>query len=452
MNDRGSLDVESIIDSSPVCRFQVTVIVLCALIALLDGFDTQSIAFVAPEIIQAWRVDAGAFGPVFGAGLLGGMIGAMIFGMAGDRYGRKPTLLITVLLFAAGSLATPLAHSVAQLIVARIVTGFGLGGALPSFIALSAEYAPRRHRASLVALMFCGFPLGAVVGGIASAKLIPAYGWTSVFIAGGVIPLLLLPLLLVLLPESVRFLALRGDQAGIARILGRMRSTATWNGTVSAQTSEQRVPAAALFTDGRALGTCLLWATLFLTLLLTYFLVNWIPIITRQAGFPIQSAVLAVAMLNLGAVVGSILLGRLADRFGPAGVIAVAFTCGALAIAGIGQVGGSTSLLYASTFLAGFFSIAGQMCTVALCASFYETFLRSTGIGWSMGVGRIGAIVGPVLAGVLLASGVAAPLLFIVAGCTSLGAALTVALIGTLVLPNQRRRSIPAADRAAQPM
>ena len=431
------MNVESIIDSAPLSRFQMAVIVLCALVALLDGFDTQSIAFVAPEIMQTWRVDASAFGPVFGAGLLGGMIGAMGFGIAGDRHGRRPTLLLAVALFAAGSLCTPLADTIPQLIAARIVTGLGLGGALPSFIALAAEYSPHQRRASLVALMFSGFPLGAVVGGIAASRLIPAYGWQSVFIAGGVIPLLLLPLLLAYIPESVRFLALRNDSAGIAKILARLGSAAAWNGKVTQPGGHQRAPAAALFTDGRALGTLLLWATLFLTLLLTYFLVNWIPVVTRQAGFPIQSAVLAVAALNLGAVLGSVALGRLADRFGPAGVIALAFSCGAIAIASIGQVAHSTALLYLSTFLAGFSSIAAQMCTVALCACFYDTFLRSTGIGWSMGVGRVGAIAGPVIGGVLLASGVAAQLLFMIAGLTSLAAALTVALIGWLVLPHR---------------
>jgi AAHS family 4-hydroxybenzoate transporter-like MFS transporter len=438
------VDVEAIIDSSPLSRYQIVVFALCALVALLDGFDTQSIAFVAPEILQAWHLDASAFGPVFGAGLLGGLLGAVVFGAVGDRYGRRPALLAAVLLLATGSLCTPLADSVAQLLVARIVTGFGLGGALPSFIALTAEFAPQRRRASLVALMFCGFPLGAVIGGAISAQIIPAYGWPIVFIAGGIVPLLLWPLLFALLPESVRFLALRHDRDGIARTLARLGRAAAWNGVVRAPVIQARAPTVALFTEGRALGTCLLWATLFLTMLLTYFLVSWIPIVARQAGFPLPSAVLAVAMLNLGAVLGSVVLGRLVDRFGPAVIIASAFVCGALAIAAIGHVGASTRLLYASTFAAGFTAIAGQMCTVALCAAFYDTFLRATGVGWTMGIGRIGAIVGPVLGGLLLATGSAPQSLFLIAGLIALGAALTVWLFRWCAIPGHRAQAVAA--------
>jgi AAHS family 4-hydroxybenzoate transporter-like MFS transporter len=441
------LDLESIIDSSRLSAFQVAIMVCCALIAMMDGFDTQAIAFVAPEIATAWHIEAALFGPVFGAGLLGGLIGAMILGMASDRFGRKPTLLLAVTLFAAGSLVTPFAASVIHLSAIRFVTGIGLGGALPSFIALTSEYAPRRLRATLVSLMFCGFPLGAVIGGFASAKLIPLFGWTSVFIAGGILPLLVLPVFIGFIPESVRFLVLKKDHAAITRVLRRMKSTLTWSGKVTTGSPVSRVPLASLFTRGRAAGTFLLWITLFLSLLLTYFLINWIPIIARRSGLGIASAVIAVSMLNLGSIVGCVVIGRLADRFGPAIIIGPAFTLGAVAIALIGYAGQSGALLCTVAFMAGALSIGAQMCTIALCASFYETLQRATGVGWSIGVSRVGAIVGPVVGGILLGAGVSSSSLFVFAGLISFGAAMAMFAMGWFVL----RVRAPAIDEPFKP-
>lgn len=448
MDTGPKVDLESVIDSSRVGRFQIVIVALCALVAMMDGFDTQSIAFVAPEIIHGWHVAPSAFGIVFGAGLFGGLIGAVIFGAAGDRFGRRRTLIPAMILIALGSLITPLAGSVNVLTVIRFATGLGLGGAVPSFIALASEYVPRRIRATLVGLMFCGFPLGAVIGGLSSAWLIPTFGWESVFIAGGVMPLVVLPVFVMLVPESVRFMAIKGYAEQVRVILQRLNSIVEWNGRVSETVHEGRSRTASLFTHGRAPGTLLLWLVFFLSLLMSYFLVNWIPVVAQSSGMDLKSAVVAVAVLNLGAVVGCIALGRLADRFGPTVTIGGAYLVGAIAIAAIGRVGHSTGLLYAATFLTGAFSIGAQMCTVALCAGFYETFLRATGIGWSIGVGRIGAIAGPVLGGILLGAGFAAQSLFIVVGLTSLGAALAVFALGWWVLRPRTAREASAQTDA----
>ena len=428
-----TMDLESIIDSRPVSGFQLMLMAICALVAMMDGFDTQAIAFVASEIATEWHVAPSAFGPVFGIGLLGSLVGALSFGPAGDRFGRKPVLVLAIVLFSAASLLTPLCSSVGQLIGIRFITGVGLGGALPCFISLTSEYAPRRLRSTLVGLMFCGFPLGAVIGGLVSARLIPAFGWASVFIAGGLLPLLVLPLLIAFVPESVRFLALRKSRAEIVRVLGRMGAAGDWNGELPAATAEVRAPISSLFSEGRALGTVLLWTTLFFSLLLTYLLINWMPITARRTGLGIEAAVIAVSMLNLGAVVGCLVTGRLADRFGPAIVIGCGYVLGAVAIVCIGHAGSSSVLLCAIAFVAGGLSLGAQMCTVALCASFYDTFLRATGVGWGMGIGRAGAIFGPILGGLLLASGADGSTLFLVAGLTSLLSGAAVLAMGVFV-------------------
>lgn len=433
MQPAARLDLESIIDRGRVSGLQIVIFLLCGLVAMVDGFDTQAIAFVAPEIMSAWGMAPSAFGPVFGAGLLGGLLGALAFGAASDRFGRKAMLSCAVLVFSLASLLTPLAQSTSILATLRLVTGIGLGGALPSFISLTSEYAPRHLRSTLVGAMFCGFPLGAVLGGGASALLIPAFGWKSVFVTGGLLPLLILPLFVTIVPESVRYLALRDDRAAIAQILRRLKAESLWNGESGYRTAMPHSPVSSLFTHGRAGATLLLWTAFFLSLLLTYFLINWIPVVARTNGLDISKAVLAVSMLNLGAVAGCVTLGRLADRFGPTRTIGCAYFAGAVAIAAIGLAGWSPRLLYLTSFVAGAFSIGAQMCTVALCAVFYDTGLRATGIGWAMGIGRTGAIAGPVVGGVLLGAGVTPPVLFVVAGVTSVGAALAVLVLGRLM-------------------
>jgi MFS transporter, AAHS family, 4-hydroxybenzoate transporter len=442
--NRGKLDLESIVDAGPLKGAQIAIIVFCALVAAVDGFDTQSIALAAPLIISTWGVQPAAFGIVFSAGLLGSLLGALLMGVVADRRGRKPALVASMLVFAILTLVTPFASTAPALTTLRFLTGVGLGGALPIIISITSEFAPARLRASIVSLMFCGFPLGAVIGGVAASWLIPSFGWPSVFYLGGAVPLLLLPLIGAFVPESVRFMAQKQDHAALLKVLRRIGWAPLWNGEISLRSAEERSPVAKLFTEGRARGTLLLWATLFLSLLLTYFLINWIPIIARQSGIGMESAVLALAAVNLGAIVGCLVIGRLADRYGNAPVyISCGFALGALAIPMIGRAGGSGSWLLWASLLAGVFSVGAQMCTVAFCASFYETSLRATGVGWAIGIGRIGAIVGPLLGGALLATGTTVPTLFLVVGLMSMGSALGVAGIGLGVLRTDSKGRAP---------
>lgn len=429
----GELGLEAIVDGSPLGRRHVVILLICALVAAVDGFDTQSVALVAPAVSSAWHVDPSHFGMVFGAGLFGSLLGALAFGVIGDRYGRRPALLAAVGWFALITLATTLTSSLPAMALVRFITGLGLGGALPGIISLASEYAPLRQRSTLVSVMFCGFPMGAVIGGIASAAIIPAWGWRGMFFVSGGASLLLLSVFARLLPESIRFLAVKQDRAGIQRLLQRMGWQHLWNGEVKAAPAAQRSPVAKLFKDGKAAGTALLWVTLFLSLLLTYFLVNWIPILARKNGVGMTAAVLAVATLNGGAIVGCLAIGRLTDRYGRVTRnISAGFALGALAIALIGTSGHSGALLLGATFLAGSLSIGAQMCTVAYCASFYETSLRATGVGWAIGIGRIGSIIGPLMGGAMIAAGVAVQSLFIVIGVMSLGSAAAIFALGRL--------------------
>ncbi|MFP1682301.1 MFS transporter [Alloalcanivorax sp. C16-1] len=433
--------LEEMFDDYNLSRYQKVIIVFCALVAMLDGFDTQVIAFAAPAIANDWAANLAAFGPVFSSALFGGLIGALIFGPLGDRVGRKPALIGAVLIMSIGSLLTPLCGDVSTLTLVRFFTGIGLGGALPNFITLTAEYSPKHLRATIVPVMYCGFPLGAIIGGAVASQLISAFGWGSVFLMGGILPLLLVPALIVFLPESVRFLARERKREKIDLILSRMGRSGVWDGELAAPEKESKVPVKDIFRDGRLSGTLGIWLVFFSSLLLTYFMVNWLPLVAQSSGFGPEDAVLAVVLLNLGAVCGTVLIGRLGDRVGQGIVVSLAYAIGFLAITALGKIGHSVSLLFALTFLSGFFSIGAQICTVAICTNLYDVTTRATGTGWAMGAGRVGAIVGPVVGGVLIGAEVGFPTLFLIAGMASLFCSLTVFLVARVA-----RRS-PAHSR-----
>jgi AAHS family 4-hydroxybenzoate transporter-like MFS transporter len=423
--------LSALIDDGALSAYQILVIALCGLITLLDGFDTQAIGFVASAIATVLHLPITAFGPIFAAGLLGGLFGALGFGRVSDRFGRKTTLVITIGVFAIGSLLTIEARSVMQLIACRLVTGLGLGGAIPSTIAMTAEYAPRRMRATLVTAMFCGFPLGAVVGAAAIARLLPSSGWQVVFIVGGLLPLPLLPVVIFAMPESVQWLAARGRGAAIGRILAHMNRLEDWDGRtqLAPASADPRTGVARLFGPRLAGGTLLLWAAFFLSLLLVYLLVSWIPTIAQQTGRGLTVGTLAAAALNFGGIAGSVCFGRLIDRLGPFSVIGLAYVGGALMVLALGLGTDLAASIYWFAGLVGFFCVGAQLCVVAIASDHYPLELRATGVGWAMGVGRVGAITGPLVGALLIATPGRTPL-FVVLAAISCACGLIVFAMG----------------------
>lgn len=430
MPTANTVNVTDVIEQAGFGSFQLLILVLCAWIALLDGFDTQAIAYVAPVIAEQWGIAMAGFGPIFGAGLAGLTVGAFVLSPAADRFGRKNVILLSVLLFGIFALITARAATLNELLIYRFLTGLGLGGAMPNIIALTSEYAPKRMRALLIAVMFCGFPLGSTVGGMVSAPLIGAFGWQSVFILGGILPLLTLVPLLIWLPESIRYLMARGvADERIGKLVARLDPTAL-------QRAESRYvmhgpqaagfPVAKLLQDGRAPMTVLLWIAFFMNLLVMYFLVNWMPSLLKASGLPLNVAILSTAVLNAGGVLGAIVLGRFVDRLDPYLVLGGAYSASALFIAGIAFGSGNVWSLMISTFLAGFGVVGAQIGMNALAAGLYPTSIRSTGVGWALGVGRIGSIIGPVAGGLLLGLGWSAQSVVLTAALPALLAGLAV--------------------------
>lgn len=400
----------AVVDRAKFGSLQFGVTALCFVIAMLDGFDTQSIAFVAPRIAEDWGLTPAAFGPIFSAGLVGLTIGAFVLSPAADKFGRKTIILISTAIFGIFALLTAFAADMQQLLIYRLLTGIGLGAAMPNIIALTSEYAPQRLRATLVTVMFCGFPLGSTIGGLGSTWLIANWDWHSVFVVGGVLPLLLLPVLYFFLPESVRFLVARdAPEAKIAPIVKRIDAAASTQSFIQGLKDENSSAAKGfsvfqLFREGRAPITGLLWVAFFMNLLVMYFLVNWLPTLLKGAGLPLSLAILSTATLNLGGVVGAIALGRLIDKRSPYIVLGAAYAASAAFIAVIAFGGINLPVLLVGAALSGFGVVGAQIGCNALAASVYPTAIRATGVGWALGVGRIGAIVGPLVGGMLLAA------------------------------------------------
>jgi AAHS family 4-hydroxybenzoate transporter-like MFS transporter len=432
----------AVIDRARFGPLQFGVTALCFIIAMLDGFDTQSIAFVAPKIAEEWGLSPSSFGPIFAIGLLGLTVGAFTLSPAADKFGRKTVILFSTLLFGLFALLTAFATTMEELLIYRFITGIGLGAAMPNIIALTSEYGPARLRATLVTIMFCGFPLGSTIGGLLSTGLIATWGWQSVFVVGGILPVLLLPVLFFMLPESVRFLVAKGaPESRIAPIVKKIDANASVQDFVDGLKHEQSSAAKGfsvfqLFTEGRAPVTLLLWVAFFMNLLVMYFLVNWLPTLLKGAGLPLSMAILSTATLNLGGVVGAIVLGRMIDKLSPYLVLGTAYAASAAFIALLAFGGTNLTVLLVGAALSGFGVVGAQIGCNALTAAVYPTNIRATGVGWALGVGRIGAIVGPLVGGVLLAQGWIPQNLILLAVVPAI-----IASVAVFVLGGVRRRA-----------
>src|SRR3979409_1204476 len=398
------VDVADLIDQQPVGGFQLKLLLTCAAVLFLDGFDTQAIGYVAPALAKEWGLSKGALGPVFSAGLFGLMIGALAFGPLADRIGRKKIIVLSTLAFGIGALITAFVQDVNTLLAIRFLTGLGLGGAMPNAIAMTSEFNPRRRRATMVMIMFCGCSVGAALGGLLAAALIPQFGWRSVFVVGGVAPLLLVPILALRLPESVRFLALTGQaHTRVAGLLGQIDPKAAFAPATQFMVHEPRLagmPVLHLFREGRMLPTLLLWVVFFMSLLDLYFLSNWRPTVLNDLGATVSSAALIGSMLQVGGVVGTFALGSVIDRFSFR-ALALVYFIAVFAVGAIGQLGHSVIFVTLAIFPARFCIVGGQIAANALAAGFYPTSVRATGVGWALGIGRGGSLLRPLVRGAL---------------------------------------------------
>ncbi|WP_104013298.1 3-(3-hydroxy-phenyl)propionate transporter MhpT [Burkholderia anthinoferrum] len=376
-----------------------TTLALCFAIALLEGLDLQSVGVAAPRMAREFGLSVSQMGFAFSAGTFGLLPGAMLGGRLADRIGRKRVLIASVVLFGLLSIATAQVSTFAMLVVVRVLTGIGLGGAMPNLIALSSEAVEPRSRSSAVATMYCGIPFGGVIASLIGVLLAGDTEWRHIFYVGGVGPLLLVPLLVWCLPESRAYLDVAGTQAARISV------------------------ARTLFGDGRTTSTVALWVSYFCTLIVLYFLLNWLPSLMASRGLDRAHVGLVQIAFNVGAGLGALGIGAALDRMRASRVVGGMYVGIVLSLAALAAAPGFASLA-AAAFAAGMFVVGGQSVLYALAAMYYPTAMRGTGVGSAVAVGRLGSVVGPLAAATLLAAGRSAPVV--------IGASIPVTLVAAV--------------------
>jgi MFS transporter, AAHS family, 4-hydroxybenzoate transporter len=437
------IDVQEFINTHAYSAFQKRILALCFLVVALDGFDTALVGFIAPAVKAAWNIGPAELTPLMMAGLFGLLIGSFLFGPLSDRFGRKTLLVITTALFGIMSVAAGFSENITQLTALRFLTGLGLGGALPNAITLCSEYSPDRRRASLVALMVCGFTVGMAASGFIAAAVIPTLGWQWVLFIGGALPLLLVPILIMMLPESANFMAQIGNRS--PQIWAALNHIAP--GTLAPETEFRKptmikvAPARQIFADGFGAGTILLWCGFFMSLLIVYLVGNWLPLILTESGVAKSTAALITTGFHLGGSVGAIVLGQLMDRFDENKVLAASYAMAAVVISLISLATGAGALVAAGVFAAGFCISGAQVGLNAMASGYYPTSARGTGVSWANGIGRTGSIVGSLIGGALLALGWGASSIFLLLAIPALIASTAIFAMGR-VRPNSGELSI----------
>lgn len=442
------IDIHQVIDQARFTRFHWAVMALCALLLIFDGYDLFIYGVVLPVIMQEWGLTPLQAGALGSYALFGMMFGALCFGTLADRIGRKKGIAICFLLFSGATIVNGFASNPTEFGVCRFIAGLGCGGLMPNAVALMNEYAPKRLRSTLVAVMFSGYSLGGMLSAGVGIVMLPRFGWESMFFAATV-PLLLLPVILRYLPESIGFLVRQGRYAQARELLARVEPGHVFAPTDELLLSETKgagVSVLELFREGRLLRTLCLWVAFFCCLLMVYALSSWLPKLMASAGYSLGSSLSFLLALNFGGMAGAILGGWLGDRFDLTKVMVAFFAAAALSISLLGFKS-PTPLLYLLITVAGATTIGTQILLYAGAAQFYGLSIRSTGLGWASGVGRNGAIVGPLLGGALLGINLPLPLNFMAFAVPGVVAALAMALF---TLSSQRRRAGHAALAAAK--
>lgn len=389
------LDVRELINNNPLSRFQKLVVFLGFCVIALDGFDIAIMGFIAPTLKHEWGVTNYELGFVISAALIGLALGALLSGPLADWLGRKKIIVNSVFFFGFWTIVTAFSQNIEQMIFFRFMTGLGLGAAMPNIGTLVSEYAPERRRSFLITVIFCGFTFGAAAGGFSASWLIPRFGWHSLMALGGILPLLFAPLLIWLLPESVRFLVVkRAPAARIRAILQRL-----YPGQI-ADNAEFMLPAQPVNANAMRLvlsrqyrlGSLMLWLVYFMGLFLVYILGSWLPTLVKEVGLTVSQAAVMTAIYQAGGTIGSLFAGWLMDRINPHRALGLIYAIGGLFTMAIGYAAASFALLCLLAFVSGACLNGANTGMNALSARYYPTQARATGSSWMHGVGRMGAI------------------------------------------------------------
>jgi AAHS family 4-hydroxybenzoate transporter-like MFS transporter len=414
-----TLQIEELVDGQRFGRFNINLLLWSFLAMIADGYDIAALASAAPQLARTWHVAPKAFAPALSASLFGILFGAPLLGYVGDRFGRKSAIIAGCTIYGLGTLATVWATDLQQIVVLRFIAGIGIGGLMPNTIALNSELAPKRLRAALVVLMFTGITTGGAIPGYVQAWLIPHHGWQIMFWIGGIAPLLIAAGLLFALPESVKYLVSRPQRRAqlLATVRRLRRDLVIGEDARFISAPAPHVPGtglAQLFSGRLAFVTPILWLCFVTALMANYFLNSWLPLIFESSGFTAQQSGLAISCYHYGGTIGGLCVALVLGRFGFT-AIAVLFVLAVPAIAAIGLPGISFAMMASAVALAGFCTLGAQFGNNAASGLLYPTVYRSRGVGWALGVGRLGSVIGPLVGGLLLGRSLPLQQLFIFA-------------------------------------
>ena len=424
------IDVHQLADEARFNRFHGLVLFWCALIIIFDGYDLAVAGIALPSIMQSMGVDATQAGFMVSSALFGMMFGAIFLGTIADRIGRRWAIAICILLFSVFTAAAGFTSDPVTFSVTRFLAGLGIGGVMPNVVAQMTEYSPRKIRGTMVTLMFSGYSVGGMLAAVVGKSLIESYGWQSVFLAAG-LPVLLIPMVMKSLPESMPFLIRSGRLDEVKHVLSRLEPTYRPQADDRFALPELKAgeaPIGKLFQDGRGFSTVMFWVAFFMCLFMVYALSSWLAKLMASAGYSLGSALTFVLVLNFGAMIGAVGGGWLADRFNIKHVLVGMYALAAVSITLLGYPV-PTPVLFVLVGLAGASTIGTQIVTYAYAGQFYPMAARGTGIGWASGVGRSGAILAPIVIGMLV--GMALPLQqnFVAIAIPAVIAALAVSMI-----------------------
>ncbi|AUH01949.1 MFS transporter [Prodigiosinella confusarubida] len=431
MKTNNLINVKSWIDAQPITAFQWRVLVLCLIIIMFDGYDAAVMGFIAPALIEHWGMSRAAMGPILGAAMFGVALGALIAGPLSDRYGRKGTILFSILIFSTFSLACAFVASPLQMALLRFIAGLGLGAVMPNCVTLLAEYIPERRKGLMITLMFSGFNIGSGLGGFIAAGLLARYHWQSVLILGGAVPLLMLPLFTWLLPESALNLVSRQTAPKkIVSLLNRMGGTfsADTEFTIPESDVKRNSSITELFHHGYARGTIALWLTYFMGLFVIYLLNGWLPTIMHSGGISLEQAAIIAGLFQLGGPLGGIIVGILMDKLRTKYVIGLFYLMGFVCLLMQGILGFSSVALGVIIFITGVCINGAQNGLQVYSPGYYPTEIRATGVSWMHGIGRIGAITSSSLGGLLMGAFPGQSAIFFVLALSAFFAALSIIL------------------------
>jgi MFS transporter, AAHS family, 4-hydroxybenzoate transporter len=443
-------DVEEAINKGGVNRFQLMIAIVSTAVLIADGFDLQIISYLMPKIIDEWGMSPAYQGTIMSSGYLGVMLGYLLLSPLAPRFGLKRMIVTCLLVMGMLNVATVLADTPTQLIAFRVATGIALGGVFPPAIALTVEYFPERYRSSVVTIIYVGLPLGFLLAGSAAWLVVPQFGWRGAMVVGGAVPALLAGLVAVFLPESIEYLLNRAKG-------GEQRARVILSKVLRTPLPERAVPYIAvgekgssstlnLFRNGRTIGTLALWLGLSLNAMVYFFVLSWLPSILVNIGLNQQDAILASSLTNVGGIFAAFITGPLMDRFGGFKVVVLHFLVGAgFAIAVGGVLAPEMMIVVPVAFCLGFCVSGLQKGISALAMKFYPIQLRSTGLGWVFGIGRTGAIVGPLLAGALMSAGWKASEIFYFMGVPLLLGGVGIGVMWYRYGP-RRRPALPAVS------